>query len=392
MKKIFTLFAAVVAAMSMSATITNMTCAEAKDAALNLQSGATGTDTVCVTGYVTTTDGTISRAQQTFWMDDVKGTTQTFQSYWGNLPQELVAANTPLNVGDKVSITGFLMNYNGTTAEMKNGAVVVIERVVVKIDTIDVTVCEAVEETEALNDKETTVDYYYIEKAIVTSMVAVDENYNNASFYVTCDDNNTQFEGYKLSMVDSVAPAVGDTVKMFGKLTKYGTTLEMTAGYVEIIGKAVANTISCNVSFATATGMELARGAQSQSKYVITGYVDSIATAYSEQYNNITFFMCDDMANPTYEFEAYRVKGGADLKVGDKVVVTGYIQHYYKAATDEQPEVELVETVAGATYELLSGAAVENVKTSTKAMKVIENGQLIIIKDGVRYNALGAKL
>ncbi len=39
-----------------------------------------------------------------------------------------------------------------------------------------------------------------------------------------------------------------------------------------------------------------------------------------------------------------------------------------------------------------SETAVENVKTSTPAQKVIENGQLIIIKNGVRYNALGAKL
>lgn len=36
--------------------------------------------------------------------------------------------------------------------------------------------------------------------------------------------------------------------------------------------------------------------------------------------------------------------------------------------------------------------AVENVKVSSPAQKVIENGQLIIIKNGVRYNSLGAKL
>lgn len=36
------------------------------------------------------------------------------------------------------------------------------------------------------------------------------------------------------------------------------------------------------------------------------------------------------------------------------------------------------------------GTAVENVEAAVKAQKVIENGQLIIIKNGVRYNALGA--
>lgn len=37
-------------------------------------------------------------------------------------------------------------------------------------------------------------------------------------------------------------------------------------------------------------------------------------------------------------------------------------------------------------------AAVENVATESKAIKFVENGQLVIIKNGVRYNALGARL
>lgn len=42
--------------------------------------------------------------------------------------------------------------------------------------------------------------------------------------------------------------------------------------------------------------------------------------------------------------------------------------------------------------EVGTASAVENVKVSAPAQKYIENGMLIIIKDGVRYNALGAKL
>ena len=38
------------------------------------------------------------------------------------------------------------------------------------------------------------------------------------------------------------------------------------------------------------------------------------------------------------------------------------------------------------------GSALENTQVTEKAIKVIENGQLIIIKNGVRYNALGAVL
>ena len=168
MKKILTLCAALVAAMSMNA-ITSMTCSEAKNAALALQSGATGTDSVAVTGYVTYTNGTVrpSRTdatimQQVFWMDDQKGTTQTFQAYWCNLP-----SNEALNVGDKVTIKGFLMNYGGSTAEMKNGDVVILERAVVHFDTLEISVCEAITEGEALNDREITNDFF--------TLTAVDE-------------------------------------------------------------------------------------------------------------------------------------------------------------------------------------------------------------------------
>lgn len=38
------------------------------------------------------------------------------------------------------------------------------------------------------------------------------------------------------------------------------------------------------------------------------------------------------------------------------------------------------------------GEGIEDIKTDTKAVKVIENGQIVIIKNGIRYNALGTQL
>ena len=38
------------------------------------------------------------------------------------------------------------------------------------------------------------------------------------------------------------------------------------------------------------------------------------------------------------------------------------------------------------------GDGIEDVKAATKAIKIIENGQLVIIKNGIRYNALGTQL
>lgn len=387
MKKILTLCAALVAAMSMSAEVKNMTCAEAAAAAALLQSGQTGTDTVAVTGYVTNTDGKISKNQQTFWMDDEKGSKKTFYGYWCNMPKGEAA----LNVGDKVVIKGFLMRYSDTY-EMKNGYITILERAVVKIDTIKATVCEAVEECEALADGDNTQDVFIVE-AVVTSVLEQNDNYNTQKFNVTCEDNDKDLQAYNVTMKDGYA-AIGDKVRLTGKLKRYGSTLELVGdGVVLEKGNVKIDTIQATVAEALAAAKALENGKISQDVYVVTGYIDSISSAYSDQYKNISFYMCDDLKAPAYEFQAYRVKGGQDLKVGDKVAVTGNLQHYYKAAEEEKPEKHGYQTNAGATYEIINETANSNVFVEKeKSVKFVRDGQIYIRKNNVEYTILGTEV
>ena len=397
MKKIFTFCMALVAAMSMSADPTTMTCAEAAAAVASLPSSdgkGTLDDTnsieVSLTGYVTNTNGNVSKGQQTFYMDDAKGTAKTIQSYWGNLPAD---DQTPLNVGDQVNLVGRIFNYNGTTPEIKNGTVTIIQRAVVVRDTTEVSVCDAIEIGEALNSGEVSDDYYIVE-GVVTMAKDPNTTYNNQTFDLTCADNSKILEGYNVSFENNEYCALGDTVRVLGRLTNYqGSKIEFNGGKAEVIGKGsvVIDTLDVTVAEALAVAQALENGATSKDVYRITGYVDSISSAYSEQHNNISFYVCDDMTAPAYEFQCYRVAGGEDIVLGAKVVVTGKITHYYKAATEEKPEVHGYQTPAGATYELLPTAII-NTTDAVKAVKVIENGNLVIIKNGVRYNAAGAQL
>lgn len=387
MKKILTLCMAVIAAMSMSAEIKNMTCAEAAAAAALLQDKEQGKDSVAVTGYVTNTDGKISKGQQTFWMDDVKGSKKTFEGYWCNMPEGEAA----LNIGDKVVIKGFLMRY-GTTYEMKNGDVTILERAVVKIDTIKATVCEAVEECEALADGDNTQDVFIVE-AVVTSVLEQNDNYNTQKFNVTCEDNGKDLQAYNVTMKDGYA-AISDKVRLTGKLKKFGSTLELVGdGLVLEKGNVQIDTVEVNVAEALAAVKALENGKVSKEVYVITGYIDSISSAYSDQYKNISFYMCDDPKAPAYEFQAYRVKGGQDLKVGDKVAVTGNLQHYYKAAEEEKPEKHGYQTNAGATYEIINETANSNVFVEKeKSVKFVRDGQIYIRKNNVEYTILGTEV
>lgn len=297
----------------------------------------------------------------------------------------------PLNIGDKVVIKGFLMKYN-TTAEMKNGDVTILERAAVKIDTIHATVCEAIEEGEALADGDNTQDVFVVE-GVVSSIPENNDTYKTQKFNVTCEANEKNLQAYNVTMKDGYA-ALGDKVRLTGKLKKFGTTIELVGdGLVLEKGNVQIDTVEVNVAEALAAVKALENGKVSKEVYVITGYIDSISSAYSDQYKNISFYMCDDLKALAYEFQAYRVKGGQDLKVGDKVAVTGNLQHYYKAAEEDKPEKHGYQTNAGATYEIINETANSNVFVEKeKAVKFVRDGQIYIRKNNVEYTILGTEV
>jgi len=54
--------------------------------------------------------------------------------------------------------------------------------------------------------------------------------------------------------------------------------------------------------------------------------------------------------------------------------------------------VSNTSNIFGVRIDQLQGEGVVNTKVGNKAIKVFENGQLVIIKNGVRYNAIGVQL
>lgn len=370
------------------------TCAEAA-AAMPAQSGDETVDVYIVTGYVTNTNGAVSPSrtdpsidQQTFYMDDVKGSKKTVQGYWCNLP-----GHEALNVGDKISVTGKILNYNNTP-EIKNGDVVILERTTVKVDTIEASVCEALEEGASLNAGDYSDDVF----KVYGRVKGQDQVNNNGqhTFEMACGENI--FKPYNCNGEEGLELGKGDSVVVIGKLYNYNGTIEISNGRVELIEKSGQEEIiyEVNVAEATAVAMALENGKTTEDRYAVTGYIDSIAIAYDATYGNISFFMTDDMNAPTYTFEAYRVKISAEqaeqITIGSKVIVTATLQHYYKAATETQDEINMAETVAGGTLEFASEEAIDNIFGGEKAVKTIEEGQVVIIRNGIHYNVLGIEM
>ena len=103
----------------------------------------------------------------------------------------------------------------------------------------------------------------------------------------------------------------------------------------------------------------------------------------------------------TYPKQAVTVSADLTLPVKDKgkAGTEGYDEQGYAWKVIEYQslggDVEIKEFGGGYRInkiEFESSQAVDNVEADVKAIKTFENGQLVIIKNGVRYNALGAAL
>ena len=109
-----------------------ITCQEAREKALALSNQSQSSQEYIVVGYVTSLNGSYSTqyGSQTFWVADAPNGGNVFYAYQCYCDDAVV-------VGDKVSLTGKLLNYNGTP-EMKWGQTQVL-------------IPTAIENIEALN-------------------------------------------------------------------------------------------------------------------------------------------------------------------------------------------------------------------------------------------------
>ena len=403
MKKILLFCAAVVAAMSLNAQVV-MTCDDAYNAAIALAAGDTLTVDgavvqVEVTAFVTNGgNGAVDdKGQQTFYVGQTANeTTKTLQAYLCALPE----GETAVNKGDKVKITGKLMHYvnkSGTldVAEFISAHADILERVEVKTDTVnDLTICEIIEEGEGLNGG--SYSNFFIElTAVIDSLSFTNEAKMQQTFFFFCEENGKTLQAYNANMQDGILADLGDTVKVLGKITLYAAKnqVEFESPKAWVVGKAVQQpVIKVTVEEALAIGQALPQGSISKEKYRVVGYVDSIATAYDATYGNLSFFMTDNMEVHNYDFKVYRGKYTEDIPLGTLVYVTGNLQNYHKDAEGENPEENMIELVNGKVSLTDDNAVINTRDNSEKAIKRIENGQVIIIRNGVRYNVVGAQI
>lgn len=315
MKKLFSLFAAVLFAGSMMAA-TSMTCAEAAAAAL----GGSTEEVTCV-GYVTAIQTAYNPSYNnvSFWIADTEDGGKVLQAYRA----VCASAEAAPIVGDKVSVTGSLTKY-GTTPEMAQGCTfTVITPADKPVNLGPKTIAEFL---ELKNAKDTCVL-----TGVITSVLK--EDYGN--LYLAENLDTLYVYGVltpegEAKKFNTLGADVTDTMTIKAVYGEYdGKPQAPNAVFVSVLkGPGVElDTITTAEAVAIAKTLEPAAGKSlsTAETYVVGGFVVKVKDAAKH-----TYFMSDD-ANTTYgDFQAYQCATiDSEVNVGDYVFVRGKIMTYH---------------------------------------------------------------
>lgn len=248
-----------------------------------------------------------------------------------------------------------------------------------------------------------TTTLYNVYGYVASIKTAYDQGYKNSSFYMTDVQGGTTGT-FLVYRGKSDAPLnVGDkiVVKQTNLINYEGNTPETNnLPKCEVVTDfpilrhgvvPVYDTIQASVAEALEVGNALAQHETTEDFYEITAYVIS---AYDPDGNGEqTWYMADNAeeTNKNNEIMIQFTKADQTIVAGQQVTVIGKILHYYKAATETASAKEYI-CIRNAYAHVIPPTAIENVEAAAKAIKVVKNGQLIIEKNGVKFNVLGAKL
>lgn len=283
----------------------------------------------------------------------------------GKLVPAIVEVNTPTTI--KATIT-----YNEVTRS-KN-YVVLVQAPVTFIKT-------ALNAAEALNDKETTEKSYILIGTVESIKDAYSEQYKNVSFYLS--DGAYKVLIFRYNLADAKDINVGDSVALAAPMKKFGSTLEAVAKFVKL------NVTDMAVAYkagADKTGVD---------GTTVYGRITKISTPYDSDKNSISLTFTDG----TTSMDCYQMKGGADLKVGDYILVTGKPDNYKgtvqfaKGATYvsdgiyvSEPTLvpEIATTMKAGTYKFTMDTTPKGGKVLYATGEVNDKGALVTTEDATK--------
>ena len=243
---------------------------------------------------------------------------------------------------------------------------------------------------------------YDKQEVYVTGVVQTAQFYGNSGSYTITLEGGFQFYYFYEAAGDTQFTenyiVAGDTLVACGKLDNYKGTYQLAAGCYLVERKAysmpkedISNTKETAYTVEEAIALIDNITSDLTKQVYVKGTVSEIVTEYDAEYGNITYNISSDGSTSSPQFQLYRGKSydgekftsADDIKVGDKVVVYGEMKKhnstYEMNAGNQLVALEREDTTTG----------VDNVEATVAAKKAIINGQLVIVKDGVKFNAQG---
>ncbi len=253
------------------------------------------------------------------------------------------AMTTKPVAGDTVKLYGIIGKYS-TTVQMKNAWIVAHTPGTPPVNNdpaadSTLTIPQALEVGGTKEHNTYTSGKYYVEGVISSvsneeygNMTIKDANNNSLTIYGSYDADGT-------NRYDAMAtkPVAGDTVKLYGIIGKYSTTVQMknawivahTPGTPPVNNDPAADTV-LTVKAAAELGASKDPNAYTTGKYYVTGTIKSIA---NDVYGNMTIE--DSEGNELYVYGTYNEDGSVRYdalteqpQVGDTVTVYGIIGQY----------------------------------------------------------------
>ena len=219
------------------------------------------------------------------------------------------------------------------------------------------------------------------------------EQYKSTQLTATLTPAEATTEVVWTSSDEDVATVVNGNVTAVGVGT---ATITATAGVGVEATCAVTVTaptiLTCDSAKTLALSVSENNEVVANGKFVVRGYVITLVGTPSSdfsKYGNYSFWMADSKDATEGTFEAYQVAprdGETIMAVGDYVEVVGDLTKYNTTPETVGKGNATVAKLANPT------TAIDNTTLRTPSVKTIENGQLVIIRDGVKYNTMGVKL
>lgn len=239
----------------------------------------------------------------------------------------------------------------------------------------------ALDAANALEDKKTTEQSHILIGKVTEITDPYSEEHKNVTFKIS--DGKFEVLIFRYNLADAKDINVGDSVALAAPMKKFGSTLEAVAKFVKL------NVTDMAVAYkagADKTGVD---------GTTVYGRITKISTPYDSDKNSISLTFTDG----TTSMDCYQMKGGADLKVGDYILVTGKPDNYKgtvqfaKGATYvsdgiyvSEPTLvpEIATTMKAGTYKFTMDTTPKGGKVLYATGEVNDKGALVTTEDATK--------